>query len=240
MGPGAHHHRAEGPLAVLRAGGKVGDMRLEMSGIDDLGDGPTSDGTPALSADADVFEERGRPAPKRGRSRGVVIGLVVFGLALAMVWVALEARSGGSLGQDPFGRAAPAFDLPVLGDGGKSLALSDLRGKPIVLNFWASWCGPCKAEAPVLAAAEGKWRSKGVVFLGVDAGDTEEDALAFEKRYGIGYDSVVDPQESLAAKYGVFGYPETFFIDGDGVIRAKQVGGLDAQTLDTYVASLVD
>lgn len=240
MGPAAHHHRAECPLAVPRGGGKVGDMRLEMSGIDDLGDGPVPDGTLALSADADVFEEEDGPTPKRGRGRGVVIGLVVLGLALAMVWVALEARSGGDLGQDPFGQAAPAFDLPVLGAEGKSLALADLKGKPVVLNFWASWCVPCKEEAPVLAAAEQKWRSQGVVFLGVDAEDTEEDALAFEKRYGIGYESVVDPQGTLAAEYGVFGYPETFFIDGDGVIHTKQVGALDAETLDTYVASLVD
>src|SRR3990172_2657501 len=78
------------------------------------------------------------------------------------------------------------------------------------------------------------------VFLGVDSQDKEADAIAFEERYGILYDSVVDDDGSLAAEYGVFGFPETFFIDADGVIRAKHVGPIDAQTLDTYVASILN
>jgi cytochrome c biogenesis protein CcmG/thiol:disulfide interchange protein DsbE len=151
----------------------------------------------------------------------------------------MEARSGGDLGQDPFGRAAPDFELAVLGGEGERIALSDLRGSPVVLNFWASWCGPCKEEAPLLAAAEPGWREQGVVFLGVDSQDAEADALAFEERFGIGYDSVVDARGEVAANFGVFGFPETFFIDAEGVIRAKQVGPIDAQTLDTYVSSIL-
>jgi cytochrome c biogenesis protein CcmG/thiol:disulfide interchange protein DsbE len=79
-----------------------------------------------------------------------------------------------------------------------------------------------------------------VVFLGVDSQDAEEDALAFEERYGISYQSVVDRSGGLASEYGVIGFPETFFIDADGVIRAKQVGAIDAETLDTYVASILE
>jgi cytochrome c biogenesis protein CcmG/thiol:disulfide interchange protein DsbE len=77
------------------------------------------------------------------------------------------------------------------------------------------------------------------VFLGIDSQDTEKEALAFEARYGIEYQSVVDRDGALAATYGVFGFPETFFLDADGVIRAKHVGPIDATTLDTYVASIL-
>jgi cytochrome c biogenesis protein CcmG/thiol:disulfide interchange protein DsbE len=131
--------------------------------------------------------------------------------------------------------------LPAEGGGDgdpETLALSDLEGSPVVLNFWASWCGPCKYEAPILAAAEPALREQGVIFLGVDSQDAAEDAQDFEETFGIGYRSVVDQDGSLANEYGVFGFPETFFIDADGVIRAKHVGPIDAQTLQTYAAQI--
>jgi cytochrome c biogenesis protein CcmG/thiol:disulfide interchange protein DsbE len=162
-----------------------------------------------------------------------IVLLAVFGIA----WVALAAMGSSGLGQDPFGREAPDFALPKV-EGEGTIALSGLRGRPVVLNFWAAWCEPCKQEAPVLAAAEKTWRSQGVRFLGVDSEDVREDAIAFEATYGVDYQSVFDPERTVANQYGVLGYPETFFIDADGIIRAKYVGPIDAGTLDEYLAQI--
>lgn len=168
----------------------------------------------------------------------MVVAGVILALVLGVVWVAVSAMGSGDLGQDPFGRAAPDFTLPAL-RGDREISLSDYRGSPIVLNFWASWCGPCKDEAPILAATEKAWRDQGVVFLGVDTTDNREDAIAFEDRFGIEYDSVFDVNGDLSVSYAVLGYPETFFIDADGAIRAKHVGVLpDAETLTSYLSQI--
>ena len=90
----------------------------------------------------------------------------------------------------------------------------------------------------MLAAAEQQWRDKGVVFLGVDSEDKRPDGLAFEKRYGIQYDSAFDPGGTIKDTYGVLGYPETFFIDANGVIVAKFVGPMNAEDLNTYLAQI--
>lgn len=167
------------------------------------------------------------------------MAVVVVLIALAGVgWAAAHAMDEGALGQDPFGRRAPAFRLPRL-KGGGTFALADLRGKPVVLNFWASWCVPCRGEAPVLASAQDRWRDRGVVFLGVDTKDRRADAVAFQAMYGLTYASVADVRGELQASYGVLGFPETFFIGRDGAIVAKYIGPIDRATLDANIASIV-
>lgn len=125
------------------------------------------------------------------------------------------------------GSRVPEFELPVLGGPG-TIGSRDLKGLPVVVNFWASWCIPCREEAPVFEAAWQKYRPRGVRFLGVNMQDAEEDAKAFVAEFGLTYPSVRDVDQELARDFGVRGLPETFFIDHRwrflGVGAGEQIG----------------
>jgi cytochrome c biogenesis protein CcmG, thiol:disulfide interchange protein DsbE len=126
---------------------------------------------------------------------------------------------------------APAFTLERL-DGQGELSLESLRGRPVVLNFWASWCGPCKDEAPLLEDASKRWAGK-VAFVGVDVKDFRGDARTFIERYGVTYPNVYDGKGSTIGRYGVTGYPETYFIDAEGRVRYRIAGPVeDAEEVD--------
>jgi cytochrome c biogenesis protein CcmG, thiol:disulfide interchange protein DsbE len=132
---------------------------------------------------------------------------------------------------------APAFTLTVLSPGappppvippaGGRLALAALRGHPIVVNFWASWCAPCRAEMPMLTRAAHAYASHGVVVLGLDVDDTPADARRFLAQYRVDYPAVIVPDDTLPRAYGVIGLPTTVFVDASGVIRARQTGQFD-------------
>ena len=121
------------------------------------------------------------------------------------------------------GARAPAFEARRF-DGG-TLRLNELRGKGVVMNFWASWCVPCREEARDLEATYQKYRARQIVFVGVDIQqDTWEDARGFLKEFGITYPAIRDEDGKIALKYQMYGLPTTFFIDKDGVLRGKYVG----------------
>jgi cytochrome c biogenesis protein CcmG/thiol:disulfide interchange protein DsbE len=144
----------------------------------------------------------------------------VAALAVVLVW-----RLTHQTPPPKVGAAAPNFTLRRL-DGGGSVSLRSLRGRTVVLNFWASWCAPCKREAPALEAVWQRYRHHGVVVLGVDSGDAKGDARRFLSSHGITYLVVVDPNESLArGSYGLVGYPSTFVINRAGRVVGSPVLG---------------
>lgn len=165
--------------------------------------------------------------------RRVKLGAQV--LAVAAV-AALLAAFGWRLAHraEPATGTAPDFTLPRLDREG-TLTFSSLRGNVVVVNFWASWCAPCKDEAPELEAAWQRWRSRDVVVLGIDAQDFTGDARRFMRRYRLTYPVVRDGSGKVVAKYGVQGFPETFFVDREGRIVEHFQGPIDREDLDTNI-----
>ena len=136
----------------------------------------------------------------------IVPALVLLGLLAYGMFTRADPEQLG-------GTEVPDFELPLLGGG--TMTDEDLAGKPVVLNFWASWCTPCREEAPML---EELWKEHGeeVLFLGVNTKDNELGAKYFVDDYDITYPVLLDPRETLAGELDVYGLPQTFFLDREG------------------------
>jgi len=134
---------------------------------------------------------------------------------------------------------APAFELPKLGGGG-SESLADYRGQVVVLNFWASWCKPCRAESPLLERWHRRIRDRGATVLGVDILDVTGRAQDFVDEYGLTYPMLKDKDGEGLDRFGVVAYPETFVIDRQGRIAAVARGPVDDAFMRRNVAPLVE
>jgi len=169
------------------------------------------------------------------------VGLLAYGLVSSGTDDTIDSRLGASDAAD-----APDFELPVLVRGRSGplesrlapaledgrLASTELRGTPVVLNFWASWCPPCRTEAPVLERAWQRSRGRGTVFLGLNMQDVTGDATAFVREFGITYPNVRDQSDAVAQEWGVAALPETFFIDRRGRVVAHVIGAISERQLD--------
>lgn len=160
-------------------------------------------------------------------AQGLAFGLVAVMLGL-LVWKVVE-NEGETIaqavarGEQP---VAPDFTLRALDDD-EDVSLSSLRGKPVVVNFWASWCAPCKDEAPFLEQMWERYRERGLVVVGVDTNDFRRDARRFVKRYGLSFPIAYDGPGKARDAYGVSGFPETYVVDREGRVVDALVGGIN-------------
>jgi len=130
------------------------------------------------------------------------------------------------------GEVIPDFELPTL-DGGKTVRLSALRGSPVVINFWATWCGPCKQEMPLLVEQYNWNKGKGLRVLAIDtlANDNVDDMRAYAQQFKMNFDVLVDKEDAIAGGWNVMGLPTTFFIKPDGTVANVHVGQLTPDQL---------
>lgn len=168
----------------------------------------------------------------------IVVGGAILVVAAAMQFFERGADLTGGLAiadyraaAVPEGGPAPQVQLPSVVEGGGEVSLEDLRGKTVVLNFWASWCTPCWKEAPGLQRVADRYRSQGVRFMGVNERDDIYAARSFIEQNGLRFPSGFDPDGRLAYGYGITGMPTTFVIDDSGALRFRFVGYVEEEAL---------
>jgi cytochrome c biogenesis protein CcmG/thiol:disulfide interchange protein DsbE len=177
------------------------------------------------------------------------VPLLALGLVLASAGLVVAACGGGSPSGSPDGSAVtigspligkPAPPLVGMTLDGAAFDLAAHKGSPVLVNFWASWCGPCREEFPLLEDAAQRHAAEGLVVVGALYKDDADPARTFVTEQGATWPTVTDPERTIGAAWRVLGPPQTFFIDREGIIREVQVGQLrDAEELDRLLAEIL-
>ena len=186
----------------------------------------------------DSSEQPDAGPPRRAKRRWLVVGVVVLALAgvAATVSFVSKPQTGIRLTVKGGGRATP-FHLPNIRVGQADVDLAAFRGRPVVLNFWASWCIPCRQEMPALEAVYRRVQAR-VSFVGVDHQDSRGPAIELLDRTGVSYPSGFDPAGRVAASFGLFGMPTTIFISPGGKVLERRTGAMSQPELQAIIDRL--
>ena len=164
--------------------------------------------------------------------------LAVIIIILAILGYALFGDRDLTKVSPLIGKEAPGFTIKLYD--GKRISSEELKGKTVLLNFWASWCMPCRQEAPALEEAWQKYKDRDVVFLGVNVWDDHENAMTYMKKFGGEYPHGIDPEEEIQVNFGIGGVPETYFINPEGELAYVKKGPfLSLQEIQTVLDSMI-
>lgn len=166
---------------------------------------------------------------------GVGAGLLVSRAVLATPSKNIGTAAAGVF--QPQHGAAAGFALANVVQGGATLSLAAYRGHPLIVNFWASWCPPCRKEMPALQAIARRYAGR-IDFVGIDTNDQRASARAFLVKTGVSYPVGFDPSAAVAARYGVFGLPTTYFIGANGALLGREIGGFTGPKLLALIHQL--
>jgi thiol-disulfide isomerase/thioredoxin len=203
--------------------------------------------TRSFADDASPRPTASDPPSLRRLSRGGLVALIVLSLAIPAGLLALILRNRDSSSPDPaivaptrarIGSVAPDFVLPDLD--GRALRLSSLRGRVVVLTFFASWCHPCEEDMPILERAQRDNGSR-IAVVGVNYQDIPGDTRAFVQRLGVTFPALVEDSidNPVATRYDVHAMPDTLFIDANGVVRARVYGQTNTHDLEAALSDLL-
>ena len=179
-----------------------------------------------------IPEETVQESPRHAVGSLLVYGLVLGFLGL-LGWGLINANKGPR-------DSGTAPDFTLTSFDGDSITLSELRGQVVIINFWASWCPPCREEAAYLEATWRKYRNQGVVFIGVDYVDTEAEALAYIDEFDITYFNGADIGTRISHSYRIQGVPETFYVARNGELRGLKIGPLFPPELEQQIETLLE
>ncbi|MDT3426858.1 peroxiredoxin [Paenibacillus forsythiae] len=166
------------------------------------------------------------------------VQIMILVLIVLLGGYAVGTTAFGGDGKPKEGGRAPSFEL--LGLDGKTHSLDEYQGRPVVLNFWGSWCAPCVKEMPALEAQWEKWKAHGVIVVGINVGEDQMTVQNFVNGVGVSFPVLMDQDREAVRSYGISPLPTTFFITAKGTIDTIHIGQLDLGTLDAQIGKLVN